>query len=155
MMSTLTKTTNNVGSNNTKSTPKISESKPTKFIIVGIFNTLLDFGLMNLFRLFTPLVIANVISTGVSMVSSFFLNKKWTFRNAGDNYLREVVLFFVFTVIGLWVIQSGCIWLIETYLPRFGLPDWLFANAAKVIASVPSLTWNYLTYNRFVFRDQK
>ena len=51
--------------------------------------------------------------------------------------------------------QSGCIWLIETYLPRFGLPDWLFANAAKVIASVPSLTWNYLTYNRFVFRDQK
>ncbi len=130
-------------------------NKKLRFVVVGGFNTVLDFGLMNLFRLFFPLVIANTLSTGIAMVVSFFLNKKWTFRSAGKNYLREVVLFFVFTIVGIWVIQNGCLQLIDNLMPHFGLPDWVFANAAKIIASIPSLIWNYITYNKVVFRDKK
>ena len=89
------------------------------------------------------------------MVFSFFMNKKWTFRNAGQNYLRQVILFFIFTMIGIWVIQNGFIWLIQTFVPHFGLPDVLFDNAAKLIASVPSLIWNYITYNNIVFTTQQ
>lgn len=145
--------------NNTdKLTNTVSASKPTKFVLVGIFNTGLDFGLMYIFQLFLPLISANFLSTGISMVSSFILNKKWTFRNAGSNYLREVVLFFVFTAIGLWIIQNGCIWLIERIVPKdlFSSLFWFYPIFAKGLASIPSLTWNYLTYNRFVFTsDQK
>ncbi len=132
-----------------------STNKPAKFVLVGIFNTGLDFGLMYLFQLFLPLIEANFLSTGISMVSSFFLNKKWTFRNAGSNYLREVILFFVFTAIGLWVIQNGCIWLVEHFISKdiFGNFAWFYPIFAKGLASIPSLTWNYLTYNRFVFVD--
>jgi len=126
-----------------------------RFVLVGGLNTIVDFGLMNLFRLFLPLVVANTFSTGIAMIMSFFINKKWTFKSTGKNYLREVVLFFVFTIIGIWVIQNGFIWLIETFAPHFGLPDFIFANAAKIIASVPSLIWNYITYNKIVFRDKK
>lgn len=127
--------------------------KPLRFVLVGIFNTGLDFALMNLFKLVgLPLLAANTLSTGIAMVCSFFLNKKWTFRHAGDNYVREVILFFVFTIIGIWVIQNGVIAIIEALLPsKLGLPDWLFNNGVKLIASLPSLTWNYLTYDRFVF----
>lgn len=127
--------------------------KPLRFVIVGVVNTIVDFGIMNVLKLIgLPTIVANTISTGVAMVCSFFLNKKYTFRDAGDNYARQVILFFVFTMIGIWGIQNGAIYLITKYLPHFGLSDQLFANAAKLLASVFSLTWNYLTYNRFVFK---
>ena len=133
----------------------LMNSQKWRFVLVGGFNTVLDFGLMNLFRLILSLVAANTISTGIAMLVSFFLNKKWTFRASGKNYLREVVLFFVFTIIGIWIIQNGFIWLIESFVPHFGLPDLIFANLAKIAASVPSLIWNYVTYNKIVFRDKK
>ena len=100
------------------------------------------------------LIIANTISTGIAMIYSFLMNKKWTFRNAGQDYLRQVILFFVFTAIGIWVIQNGLIILAQHCLPRFGLSDQVFNNLAKLGASVFSLTWNYLTYNHFVFTDK-
>lgn len=129
--------------------------KPLRFVIIGVSNTIVDFLLMNLLKFAgLPLLTSNTISTGTAMAYSFFMNKKWTFRNSGSNYAREVVLFFVFTIIGIWVIQNGFIWLITTYLPHFGLSDFIFNNLAKLIASVPSLTWNYLTYDRFVFSSK-
>ena len=90
---------------NTSQHPQLSEStkKPLRFVIVGVANTLIDFGLMNIFKLIgLNIYLANTLSTGTAMIFSFFLNKKWTFRNAGQDYLRQVVLFFVFTMIGIW-----------------------------------------------------
>ena len=134
---------------------KDTKHRPLRFIVVGVSNTVLDFTLMNLLSLAgLNLIIANTISTGIAMIYSFLMNKKWTFRNAGQDYLRQVILFFVFTAIGIWVIQNGLIILAQHYLPRFGLPDQAFNNLAKLVASVFSLTWNYLTYNRFVFTDK-
>lgn len=134
---------------------KATKHRPLRFAIVGISNTVLDFTLINLLSLAgLNLIIANTISTGIAMIYSFLMNKKWTFRNAGQDYLRQVILFFVFTAIGIWVIQNGLIILAQHYLPRFGLSDQVFNNLAKLGASVFSLTWNYLTYNHFVFTDK-
>jgi hypothetical protein cdiviTM7_02105 len=135
---------------------KDTKHRPLRFVIVGISNTVLDFTLMNLLSLAgLNLIIANTISTGIAMIYSFLMNKKWTFRNAGQDYLRQVILFFIFTAIGIWVIQNGLIILAQHYLPHFGLPDQAFNNLAKLGASVFSLTWNYLTYNHFVFTDKR
>lgn len=141
-------------SSNQSSSRSTNGSRPLRFIIVGGINTVIDFGLMNLLRLMgLPTITANTISTGVAMICSFFLNKKYTFRDAGDNYARQVVLFFICTMIGIWGIQNCGIYLITTYLPHFGLSDQLFVNVAKAGASILSLTWNYLTYQRIVFRN--
>lgn len=132
------------------------DKKPIRFILVGISNTVLDFLVLNIL-LFCKvnILFANTISTGIAMLYSFFMNKKWTFRNSGDNYVREVILFFIFTAIGIWVIQNGCIYLLNLIAPDFGLPEIIYNNAIKLAASIPSLTWNYLTYNRFVFTNNK
>lgn len=132
------------------------DKKPIRFVLVGISNTVLDFLVLNIL-LFCKvnILFANTISTGIAMLYSFFMNKKWTFRNSGDNYIREVVLFFIFTAIGIWVIQNGCIYLLNLIVPDFGLPEIIYNNAIKLAASIPSLTWNYLTYNRFVFTNNK
>ena len=77
---------------------------------------------MNIFKLIgLNLYVANTLSTGSAMVFSFFMNKKWTFRNAGQNYLRQVILFFIFTMIGIWVIQNG----IYLANPNFCAALWL------------------------------
>ena len=132
------------------------DKKPIRFVLVGISNTILDFLILNIL-LFCKvnILFANTISTGIAMLYSFFMNKKWTFRNSGDNYVREVILFFIFTAIGIWVIQNGCIYLLNLIVPDFGLPEIIYNNAIKLAASIPSLTWNYLTYNRFVFTNNK
>ena len=132
------------------------DKKPIRFVLVGISNTVLDFLVLNIL-LFCKvnILLANTISTGIAMLYSFFMNKKWTFRNSGDNYVREVILFFIFTAIGIWVIQNGCIYLLNLIVPDFGLPEVIYNNAIKLAASIPSLTWNYLTYNRFVFTNNK
>ena len=132
------------------------DKKPIRFVLVGISNTILDFLVLNIL-LFCKvnILFANTISTGIAMLYSFFMNKKWTFRNSGDNYVREVILFFIFTAIGIWVIQNGCIYLLNLIVPDFGLPEIIYNNAIKLAASIPSLTWNYLTYNRFVFTNNK
>jgi len=133
---------------------KLTKSKQFRFVIVGGANTLIDFAFYNLFsKIFTlALPLANMISSFIAMLFSFFMNKKWTFRSSGKNYLREVMLFFIFTIISIWVIQSGTIWLIEKSFSTVDWQNFWLKNLLKVIASVPSLTWNYLTYDRFVFK---
>lgn len=133
----------------------LTSKKPLRFAIIGVANTGLDFVILNTLVLFgLPEIVANTASTGIAMTFSFFMNKKWTFNSESKNYGREVVLFILFTLFGLWVIQNGIIWLIVHYLPHFGLSDILVLNIAKLVASAFSLVWNYLTYDRFVFKKE-
>ena len=130
-------------------------SKKIRFVIVGGANTAIDFALYNLLSRIFALSVANMISSFIAMLFSFFVNKKWTFRSTDKDYLREVTLFFIFTIIGIWVIQSGTIWLIENTFSNVDWKNFWLKNILKIIASVPSLIWNYITYNRFVFRSKK
>jgi putative flippase GtrA len=143
---------------NSQISPKnLVKSKKVRFVIVGGTNTLIDFVFYNLIsRVFgLALPLANMVSSFIAMLFSFFMNKKWTFRSSDKDYLREVVLFFAFTIVGIWVIQSGTIWLIENSLASVDWQNFWLKNLLKVFASVPSLIWNYLTYNRFVFKNKK
>ena len=135
---------------------KFFKNQKWRFVLVGGFNTVLDFAIYNFLSLFFAvnfLFVANMISSFCAMWVSFFLNKKWTFRAAGKNYFREIILFFVVTLFGIWVIQSGLIWLMEKFIP-LNFDDFWLKNFAKILASVPSLIWNYIMYNKFVFREK-
>ena len=142
--------------NQPESAKNLTSKKPLRFAIIGVANTGLDFLILNVLVIVgLPEIAANTISTGIAMAFSFFMNKKWTFSSESKNYMQEIILFLVFTLFGLWVIQNGIIWLLVNHAPHFGLGDGLFLNVAKLIASPVSLTWNYLTYDRFVFTNKK
>lgn len=126
-----------------------------KFLLVGGFNTVLDFSLLFIgVALGLDKIVANFISTGVSMVVSFFANKSFTFKNNDRATKRQFILFLVITAFGLWVIQPIVI------LAVTGAFSTMIANAslllliAKIIATVASLIWNYLFYSRFVFKKE-
>ena len=52
-----------------------------RFGLVGGVNTALDFGLLFMFKAFgLPIGLANIVSTSIAFVFSFFANKKYTFK---------------------------------------------------------------------------
>ncbi len=126
------------------------------FSIVGVINTTIDFCLLLLLKhLGMYPVVANIISTGVTFIISFLLNRNFVFKSTKNQLYREITLFVVFTLFGLWVLQSI---VIATTSPLFNnlLPN---ADASlifsKLCATLVSMTWNYITYDRFVFKNDK
>ena len=139
----------------------------SRFGIVGIFNTLLDFAIFNalsskMIRL--SKIKANTVSTTVAMIFSFFVNRNFVFYGH-DNELMQAVLFFTVTAFGLYVLQNGIIYLLAE---RWSWPgrvtarltrshhiplesDFVLKNGAKVVGTVVSLVWNYVLYGRIVF----
>ena len=131
----------------------IKNNKIIRFGIVGGINSALDFGLLLLFtHLGLPKIVSNTLSTGMAFIFSFFANKKYTFRSSSGNVKREIVLFTIVTLFGLWVLQNGVIWLISPLCAALLHNESLALLAAKLAGTIVSLTWNYLTYDILVFR---
>lgn len=129
------------------------KSKKVRFGLVGVVNTITDFGILNILAgLFgMPLVVSSFISTTAAMLVSFGLNKKAVFRQSG-NTKSQIVLFFAVTLTSIWVIQSIVIMIVH---PLFaGLPDEVSRNIAKLIAVCVGLVWNYFFYNQLVFANK-
>ena len=83
------------------------------------------------------------------------MNKKITFKSVSNNkkeLIREMVLFVLVTLFGLWVIQNI---VISTAMPIF---ENLFKNkqisllSSKFIATIFSLIWNFILYKKVVFK---
>ena len=125
-----------------------------RFGLVGAANTALDFGLLLVLANFfaVPHVIANIISSSIAFVSSFFANKKYTFKTTGQSVVREMILFTIVTLFGLWVIQSAIITLLTPPIQSIVTNDTITLVIAKLVATLASLTWNYILYSRVVFK---
>ena len=119
----------------------------TKFGIIGVINTALDFAVWNAV-LFVGPVKAQVLSTLVSATSSYFMNRHWTFRHRARSGLRrEYLLFFVFNVVGL-VITAGIL-AAATYV--FGITNLAALNGVKAFGIVVATVFRFWAYRRWVF----
>jgi putative flippase GtrA len=154
--------------------PGVSKTKSRirhvgKFGLVGILNTLIDFGIFNLAGkyLLLPAVQANIVSTTVAMIFSFFVNRQVVFKDHEKSIWHHAAGFLIITAVGLYIIQTGVIYLLAhvwrapleaaTHIVR-GLGIQIFSdefyvrNGAKAIGTVFSLMWNYVLYKKVVFR---
>lgn len=123
-----------------------------RFSLISSLATAIDFSiLLTLTHLGLPLIAANLISTSISFVFSFFGSKKFAFKTADHHISREAVQFIVITLFGIWVIQPAIIWPIEGLLQTLGLNGVMVVVAAKLTASLATFFWNYLWYTRLVF----
>ncbi len=124
-----------------------------RFALVGAANTLLDFGLLFLLRsIGIPTIVANFVSTTIAFLSSFVANKKYTFKTKNANLRREVVLFVLVTLFGLWVLQSFVLWLTIPWLETTLTSHQYALLMAKLLATIVSMTWNYVLYTKLVFK---
>ena len=129
-----------------------NSGKLLRFALVGGINTVIDIGLLfGLTTLGLPKLAANTVSTGLAFIFSFFANKSYTFRTQG-NVRRQLVLFVVVTLAGLWGLQNAVIFCISPILTSVIHTEPLVLLLAKIIATSASLVWNYCLYDRVVFR---
>ena len=128
--------------------------KPLIFALIGVLNTVIDFGLLLfLGSIGLNRVVANTISTGAAFIFSFFMNRKYTFQSNSNHIIREIILFITITVFGLWVIQNIIIWLLAPiFVAQFSASGEIATLVAKLFATIASLTWNYIMYDRVVFK---
>lgn len=125
-----------------------------RFGLVGIVNTIIDFTVFGaLTSLGVNVIFANYVSTSSALIFSYITNKRYTFRRSGENIKRESVLFLLFTLIGLWVIQPLSIAAIVelSHQATNTDPSTSIFWGAKILAVGVTLVWNYATYNKYVF----
>lgn len=137
---------------------KLKNNQAFWFSVIGGINTALDFIILFVLASFgVKIFIANIFSTGTTFIISFLMNKKITFKSVSNNkkeLIREMVLFILVTLFGLWVIQNI---VISTAMPIF---ENLLKNKrislllSKLIATIFSLIWNFILYKKVVFKNK-
>lgn len=131
-----------------------NNAQKARFIAVGGANTVIDFGLLFVLKtLGLPALSANICSTTAAFCFSFFANKKFTFKTNSTNLKREIGLFVIVTLTGLWGIQTIVIMAVSSALSHSGLSSDITLLVAKLCATTASLTWNYILYSRVVFKQ--
>ncbi len=135
----------------------------SKFIIVGGVNTGIDFAILNVLMYLTSinsgpmLFLLNCISFSVAVVNSYYMNRRWTFKEAaaglGDKKATiQFSQFFVVSIIGIIINGAILTGITTIFAAPFGISDQLWANVAKLFATGASLVWNFVGYKLFVFK---
>lgn len=132
-----------------------------RFALVGVANTIVDFVvLISLVTLFqVPTFAANIVSTTAALIASFMLNKKAVFRGEEGKSVRQILLFLVVTLAGIWLVQTLVMTQLYAALQGMvGAEGWqalALLIAAKVVGIVAGSIWNYVWYSRVVFKKRK
>lgn len=133
-----------------------NKSEKGRFAVVGIANTVIDFGVLFLLSILgLPEIPANIASTSSALCFSFFANKKYTFKSSGTNVARELTLFIIVSLIGAWVIQSAILYITLPLLDNLHLSEYVSLFIAKVLAIAVGFVWNYFMYSKVVFKKQE
>lgn len=128
-----------------------SSKKLVRFAIIGGLNTVIDFALLFLLTgAGLSIWVANICSTSVSLAFSFFANRSFTF-GASAGGVKQVIAFLAVTLLGLWGLQPLVMHLFGAFFPGGLQTAGLSLFVAKVIATVASMTWNFLLYQKLVF----
>ena len=147
-------------------------TRVSRFVAVGIFNTIVDFTILNTLVFIFDLgkLPANIISTLTAMSISYLLNHGFVFKDEHSRSGKQFALFLSITAFGLLVIQNIVIYIfvhfitwpadvihaiLDTTLPNSFSQEFVRLNVAKVIATLITMVWNYELYKRFVFKKVK
>src|SRR5260370_16406268 len=124
-----------------------------RYCLVGGANTLMDLLMLNVLLWRFPtnnvlvLVVYNSVAYSSGAMTSFFLNKYWTFGHKRRTTGREVVRFAI--ILALEILYSnGLVWLAGKILQPLIANPRLWGNASKLVAVARGAVLSY-TFMRF------
>jgi putative flippase GtrA len=121
-----------------------------KFGAVGAFNAVLDVVVLNVlvFVLGVPTLRSKVAATMLATLSSYLLNRHWTFRHRDRQAVRrESALFFALNGVGLAISLS----ILGAVRYGLGLDSPLAINLANLAALGAGMVFRFWSYRRFVW----
>jgi putative flippase GtrA len=100
-------------------TGRLAQHKLAKFIVVGVANNLIGYGVFVALSLLGIAAIpAMTLAYGMGMIISFVGNRKWTFGHRG-HFVPTLIRFAIANLVGYGV-NFGLLWL---FVSRCGLPQ--------------------------------
>src|SRR6266700_7720628 len=119
-----------------------------RFCLVGGVNTVIDVLTLNILLWSFPttnvqmLVIYNSVAYCGGAITSFFLNKYWTFRHK-QRTTRRVMLRFAMLLVFEILVSNVLVWLAGKMLQPLISSPILWGNAAKLLAVAGSVVLSY------------
>jgi putative flippase GtrA len=130
-----------------------------KFITIGLANTAIDFGILNLLIFLTGIErghlysIFKSISFMVGIINSYLWNKFWTFESTENKWMgRQFFQFISISLVGFGTNVAAASFVVNFIGPIGGISPRLWANIGAFVAIVISVFWNFLGYKFIVFK---
>jgi len=134
-----------------------------KFFMVGLLNTFVDLGILNILLFTTGLghkggaaySLFKAISFSAAVINSYYFNKLWVFKGQGQK--KEVAQFSTFLIISIigGFINVFSATTVVTSVPVILVDPHIWPTVGALCGSLTAFTWNFLGYNYFVFRGKK
>lgn len=145
-----------------------NDNRVARFVLVGIVNTVVGFGLLNIgfFVLGLNRLVASIFATSIALIVSFGLNRGFVFNDKDGNTGRQIMSFATITLLGtvifLNVIYAIILKLLEGHeAPIISLisrvsslnlsKNFIDINFSTAIMTIAAMFWNYNGYRLFVF----
>jgi putative flippase GtrA len=130
-----------------------------RFSVVGVLNTLVDFGLLNIFMFVTGIT-SGWTFIGIrsftflcGVLVSFMLNKGWTFKSlAIEKRNIQFVQFVIVSMLTLCINNIITAFLLPYNI--FALNRYLWANIATFIGALVAILIRYFMSKKWVFKTQ-
>lgn len=125
-----------------------------RFGVVGVVNTLIDFGVLNALLLLvdkpvgTVLLGCNAAAFICANLNSYIANRAWTFDGHSTASVAEFTVFIGIAFVGL-LINSFVLWVLTSGLAT----SFLQINLAKTGATGVSMVWNFCGYRLLLTRQ--
>jgi putative flippase GtrA len=135
-------------------------SEFSRFFLVGLSNTVVDFSVLNLLIFSIGLndnnfnyIMFKTTSFLSSSANSFFWNKKWTFNKKSKKTKKEIFLFLTVATSGLFlnVLFSTKIFIFMNEYFSF-IPKNYTANISALLGLSILIIWDFFGYKYFVFK---
>lgn len=123
----------------------------TRFVLVGILNTVIDITLFYMLTRYIAIfnaniVAAKVVSYGVAATNSFWLNRKYTFQTSNTS-LISVIPYIAVSSIGA-AINSAVLYVSIKHIN-------MIEPVALALATLAAFSWNFTISKLYIFRPLK
>jgi putative flippase GtrA len=133
----------------------------SKFSVVGVLNSGVDFGVLNSLILITGLASGGAflafksISVMLGVINSYLWNKYWTFQtdvSESGAARRELIAFMLVTLAAVAVNVAGADVIVNVIGAPHGISTRLWANVGAFSGASLTLFTNFFGYKFFVFK---